>query len=147
MTGVIGIIYIYIYYMQCIPIYYLGYLSGEGGGVWGRDGVWGMGVSGEVGDREIRRVCWSCRPEIWQATRQSCRRDACSISGRLEKSEAQISQPRLNGYWNGKFKWVPGSVYLRRVGVPILLWTVSENSVLKWRVTCVAKIVTTSWNI
>ena len=41
---------------------------------------------GDPGSREIRRVCWSYRPEIWQATRQSCCRDARPISERLEKN-------------------------------------------------------------
>ena len=40
---------------------------------------------GDPESREIRRVCWSYRPEIWQATRQSCCRDARPISQRLEK--------------------------------------------------------------
>ena len=71
-------IYIYNIY-QCIPIDYLGSLSAARQETplpnpWGPE------------SRANRRVCWSCRPEIWQATRQSCCREACPISERLEKN-------------------------------------------------------------
>ena len=77
-------IHIYIYYMQCIPIDYLGPLSAAWQEApppnpWGPKG------------REIRRVCWLCRPKNWQATRQSC----CPISeSDWKKSKARISQPQ-----------------------------------------------------
>ena len=74
-------IYIHIYYMQCIPIDYLGPLSAA------RQETPPPNPGG-LESREIRRVCWSCRPEIWQATRQSCCRDACPISERLEKIQS-----------------------------------------------------------
>ena len=80
-------IYIYIYYMQCIPIDYYGPLPTA------RQETPPPNPGGPE-SREIRRVCWSYRPEIWQTTRQSCCCDACPISERLEKFKARISQPR-----------------------------------------------------
>ena len=77
----------YIYYMQCIPIDYFGPLSI----------AWQETPPPNPGgpeSHEIRRVCWSYHPKIWQATRQSCCRDVHPISERLEKSKAGISQPR-----------------------------------------------------
>ena len=77
----------HIYCMQCIPIDYFGPLSTA------RQEIPPPNPGGPE-SREIRRVCWSYRPEIWQATRQSCCRDARAISERLKISKARISQPR-----------------------------------------------------
>ena len=73
--------------MQCIPINYFGPLSTA------RQETPPPNPGGPE-SREIRRVCWSYRPEIWQATLQSCCRDARPTSEWLEKSKARISQPR-----------------------------------------------------
>ena len=80
-------IYIYIYYMQCIPIDYFGPLSTAG------QETPPPNPRGPESCK-IRIVCWSYRPEIWQATRQSCCLDAHPISEPLEKSKARIWQPR-----------------------------------------------------
>ena len=80
-------IHVHIYYMQCIPIDYFGPLSTARQEIPPPN-------PGDPESREIRRVCWSYRPEIWQATRQICYRDARPISERLEKSKARISQSR-----------------------------------------------------
>ena len=74
MTRVIEII--------CIPIDYLGPLSAARQEIPPRN-PWGPK------SRKIRCVHWSCRPKIWQATRQSCCRDTCPISERLEKKESK----------------------------------------------------------
>ena len=71
-------IHIHIYYMQCIPIDYFGPLSTARQETPPPN-------PGDPESREIRRVCWSYRPEIWHATRQSCCREARPISERLEK--------------------------------------------------------------
>ena len=80
-------LHIYMYYMQCIPIDYFGPLTTARQETPPPN-------PGDPASREIRRVCWLCRPEIWQATRQSCCRDARPISERLEKNYKARISPR-----------------------------------------------------
>ena len=78
-------IYIHTYYMQCIPIDYLGPLSAA------RQETPPPNPGGPE-SREIRRVCWSCRAEIWLG-RTAAVMPVQSQSD-WKKSKARISQPR-----------------------------------------------------